>query len=58
MKVEIIGKDLVITLPLRAPELSKSGKTLIVATSAGLVQTAAQVEGKPVTVGVNAFIAK
>jgi hypothetical protein len=58
MKVEIIGKDLVITLPLRTPELSKSGKTLIVATSSGLVQTSATVDSKPVTVGVNAFIAK
>lgn len=58
MKVEIVGTDLVITVPLRTPELSKSGKTLIVATSSGLVQTAAQIDGKPVTVGVNAFIAK
>jgi hypothetical protein len=31
---------------------------LIVATSSGLVQTSATVDGKPVTVGVNAFIAK
>ena len=58
MKVEIVAKDLVITLPLRTPELSKSGKTLIVATSSGLVPTTAQVDGKAVTVGVNAFIAK
>ena len=58
MKVEIIGNELVIRMPLRTPELSKSGKTLIVATSSGLVKTNAQVDGKPVTVGVNAFIEK
>jgi hypothetical protein len=58
VKVEIIGENLVITMPLQKPELSKSGKTLIVATSAGLVKTAASVKGKPITVGVNAFIAK
>ena len=58
VKVDIVGNELVITLPLRTPELSKSGKTLIVATSSGLVSTSAMVDGKAVTVGVNAFIAK
>ncbi len=58
MKVEIVSGNIIITLPLRKPELSKSGKTLIVATSSGLVKTAATVEGKQVTVGVNAFIEK
>ena len=35
---------------------SKSGKTLIVATSSGNVVTSAEVDGKPVTIGLNAYV--
>jgi len=55
---EIKGKTLVITLDLQAPAPSASGKTLVVASSHGNVATTAVVDGKPVTVGVNAYVRK
>lgn len=58
MKVTVEGTDLVIRIPLQTPRPSASGKTLVVATSGGNKQTAAEVNGKPVTVGVNAYINK
>ena len=56
MKVTIEKNELVIRLPLQEPKPSASGKTLVVATSHGNQQTAATVKGKPVFVGVNAYI--
>ena len=57
MKVEIGNGNLVITLPINQhPEPSATGKTLVVATSHGNKVTDAKVNGKPVTVGVNAYI--
>jgi hypothetical protein len=57
MKVEIKGNEVVITLPINNPLTpSKSGKSRIVATSSGIVATAAIYDGKPVKVGVNCFI--
>lgn len=56
MQVEIKGTSLVITIPLQPPTPSASGKTLVVATTHGNVQTSAQVKGKAVTVGLNAYI--
>ncbi len=47
---------LIIEIPLQAPRPSSSGKTLVVATSSGNVTTAATVNGKPVTIGLNAYI--
>lgn len=58
MQVEIKNNNLVITIPLSAPRPSASGKTLVVASSGGNVQTTAMVDGKPVTVGLNAYVAK
>lgn len=53
----IEGNELVIRLPLNpTPDLSATGKTLVVASSRGNVQTEAQVNGQPVVVGVNAYI--
>ena len=57
MKVEIINGNLVITLPINQhPEPSASGKTLVVASSHGNKATDAKVNGKPITVGVNAYV--
>lgn len=56
MKVTIEKNELVIRLPLQTPRPSSSGKTKIVATSGGNQTTTAEVDGKPVTVGVNAYI--
>ena len=59
MQATIEGNELVLRIPLLpAPTRSKSGKTMLVATSGGNVITAATVNGKPVTVGLNAYIAK
>lgn len=48
--------ELVIRMPLQAPTPSKSGKTLVVASTLGNIKTDLVVEGKPVTIGVNAYI--
>lgn len=56
MKVEIKGNDMIITIPMQTPTPSSTGKTLVVATSSGNRETTCQVNGKPVTVGVNAYI--
>lgn len=53
----IEGDFLVIRLPLEnPPKLSASGKNFTVASSFGNQVTAAEVNGKPVTIGVNAYI--
>ena len=51
--------ELVIRLPLNpTPVPSASGKTLVIASSHGNKQTEARVNGRPIVVGVNAYIAK
>lgn len=58
VKIEGKGDDqvLVIKVPLQKPTASKSGKTLVVASTHGNVRTEAEVDGKKVTIGVNAYI--
>ena len=57
MKVRIENGVLIIEIPVQdPPRPSKTGKTLIVASSGGNQATAAQVDGKPVIVGLNAYI--
>lgn len=59
MQAEIKGPNLIITLPIAAtPQPSKSGKTLVVATTNGNVTTSVQVQGKPLVIGLNAYIAR
>jgi len=59
MDVKIEKGELVIRIALcDPPRPSASGKTLVVASSQGNKPTAAQVQGKPVIVGVNAYIQK
>ena len=59
MTVKIEGQDLVIRIPLQNPPApSASGKTLVIASTRGNVRTDAMVDGKPVTVGVNAYISR
>lgn len=50
------ARTLTITIPIQRPTASKSGKTLVVATTHGNVVTGATVDGKPVTIGLNAYI--
>lgn len=58
MEFTIEGETLVIRMKLENPRPSSSGKTLVVASTNGNVRTSLQVLGKPVTVGINAYIAK
>ena len=54
---EIKGGNLVLTIPMNpVPVASKSGKSKVVASTHGNTATALLVEGKPVIVGVNAYI--
>ena len=59
MKVTIEKGELVIRVPVNKdlPE-SKTGKTLLVASSHGNKSTEAKVNGKNITVGLNAYISK
>ncbi|HQM30870.1 MAG TPA: hypothetical protein PLR20_16100 [Syntrophales bacterium] len=56
MKVEVKDNKLFIEIDLEKPTPSASGKTLVVASTRGNVVTDAQVEGKPLVVGLNAYI--
>ena len=56
MKATIKDNVLHIEIPLHAPRPSASGKTLTVASSKGNQPTEATINGKPVVVGVNAYI--
>jgi len=58
MKAEIKDGSLIITIPLDTPKPSASGKTLVVASTRGNIATAATVNGKPVIIGLNAYIQK
>lgn len=58
MKAEIKNNQLIVTIDLQSPTLSTSGKTLVVASSKGNKVTEAVVNGKPITIGLNAYISK
>jgi hypothetical protein len=58
MNVTIENGMLVVRIPMQTPTPSASGKTLVVASSKGNVKTAATVKGKPVTIGLNAYITR
>lgn len=57
LTASIEGEYLVIRVPLNAkPVPSSTGKTLVVASTHGNKQTEVEIDGKPVFVGVNAYI--
>lgn len=56
MKVTIEKNELVIRIALQAPTASKSGKTMIIATTGGNVTTDCMHKSLPVTIGLNAWI--
>jgi hypothetical protein len=57
LTASIEGEFLVIRVPMNAkPVPSNTGKSLVVASSHGNKQTEVEVQGKPVIVGVNAYI--
>ncbi len=51
------GNKLIITCDLEEPTPSTSGKTLVVA-HRGNMKTSLSVNGKPLTIGLNAYIPK
>ena len=57
MKVEIKDKQLIITIDIQdPPQPSATGKTLVVASTHGNLATTATIQGKPVIIGLNAYI--
>jgi len=56
MNVEIKGKQLVVTIDMQEPAPSASGKTLVVASTHGNQATTATIKGKPIIIGLNAYI--
>ena len=56
MNVEIRDNKLYIEIDLETPKPSASGKTLVVASTRGNTTTDATVDGKPVVIGLNAYI--
>jgi hypothetical protein len=56
MKAAIEGKELVIRIALQEPTLSASGKTQVIASTHGNIKTDLMAHGKPVTIGLNAYI--
>ena len=58
MNVSIEENVLVVRIPLQSPAPSASGKTLVVASSRGNVTTTAMVNGKPIVIGLNAYITR
>lgn len=56
-KLDEKAKTLIITVPLMpTPELSKSGKTYVIASTQGNKKTGIKIQGKEVTVGAFAYI--
>jgi len=58
MEVKIEDNKLIITIELQKPTPSASGKTLVVATTHGNMQTQCIIDGKNVVLGLNAYIKK
>ena len=55
-KIDEQAKTLTLILDLQDPTPSASGKTLVVATTHGNQPTDVKIDGKPLIVGVNAYI--
>jgi len=58
IETKIEGNKLIITCDLEEPTPSASGKTLVVASTRGNMKTTCMVDGKPLTIGMNAYIPK
>ena len=56
MNVEIKDNKLHIEIDLETPTPSASGKTLVVASTRGNMVTSPMIDGKPVIIGLNAYI--
>jgi hypothetical protein len=58
IETKIEGNKLIIICDLEKPTPSASGKTLVVASTRGNMKTSLTVNGKPLTIGLNAYIPK
>jgi hypothetical protein len=58
LKQKIEDNKLIITCDLEAPTPSASGKTLVVASIRGNMKTDLTVNGKALTIGLNAYTSK
>lgn len=58
MTVEKRDNKLIIEIDLEKPTPSSSGKTLVVASTRGNTVTNVEIDGKPITIGLNAYISK
>jgi hypothetical protein len=56
METKLEGNFLVIRLPLQQARPSKTGKTLVIASTGAPVKTGAEHKGKTITVNVSAWI--
>jgi len=56
MNVEIKDKKLCIEIDLEEPKPSAFGKTLVVASTRGNTVATAEINGKRITIGLNAYI--
>jgi hypothetical protein len=56
MNAKIEKNELVIRIPLQSPRPSASGKTMVVATTGGFKTTDAKIDGKPISISINATI--
>lgn len=56
MGMKLEGKKLVITLALKKPKLSRSGKSLLVGSTRGVKKSGILLRGKSVRYVANAFI--
>jgi hypothetical protein len=56
IKVKQHGKTLVVEMPLEKPVPSKSGKTLLLASTHGVITTDIQFSGRQIALVANAFV--
>jgi hypothetical protein len=58
IETKIEGNKLIITCDIEKPTPSASGKTLVVVSTRGNMKTSCIVDGKSLTIGLNAYIPK
>ena len=58
METTIENNTLVIRIPLATPRPSASGKTFVVASTNGNFTTSVRIDGKPLVIGLNAYVKK
>ena len=55
METKVENGYLIIKIKLETPTPSASGKTMVVASTHGNIKTAAEINGKQITIGLNAY---